>query len=376
MEDRHSKTARRLFSLTCAALSLNCASVRTIGPNATVDLRGVIRDPEGIGVPNVRVFLDYADDDRRMGPSIPTDRKGAFHVRVRPGRYAVSIEASRARVPAVKLDTIQLDPPRQRFDYQYRGLKMQGRFSGPGGKPIKSGFIQAFADHPHISLEAPVVNGRYTLFGPPTRFLFSGNASSPSGVPSIPAAYIPVSTDTTIDFSVDGNEVKGNVMLGAGAIRGASVDVSGLSEAGVPISAQDRTRRDGSFRVYLPPGDYQFIVVPAQAFVARRVFARKVTGSEPVRLVMSRTEWRGIVSDSITGSPIAAVRVVASEIGGSTGAESVSDRKGRFRLVLQTGVVYDLSLSSYRKRIVAKRVAGIGAGRDSTFDLRARVENP
>ncbi len=360
---------------------LSCASSPTPGRRSTVEVRGIIRDRDGMGVEGVGVLLDPADDDQTILTGVPTDGKGSFKIRVRPGPYRVILDNNNSlRVPTAYLDTIWLTPPTARLDYQYGGIKVEGRLLGPGGMPIQSGSIQALGGDLSgylNTVEASVVGGHYMLFVPPGRYYFESKPL-PARFPSFEGREIDISTDTTIDFSAEGNQLIGRVVLGAeGPMPDAEVYANG-SAAGLPVSAHDETRRDGSFRLYLPPGGYTFQVVPgaSHAFVVPRLFSRAVSVPQTIDLDMSGTVWSGTVRDTITGSPLRLVRVVAAfTLASSISAVSVSDGEGRFRLVLQPGHVYTLSLSSSDGRIVPKQVSRVRAGNDSALELFARVSN-
>jgi hypothetical protein len=372
---------RRLLLFLGTVASLNCAS-NPPPTHPTVDVTGVVRDRDGFGVQGVEVFFDPADDDRTVGLVAPTDRNGAFHIRVRPGPYAPQIFARHARVPAATLDTVWLRAPVQRLDYRYGGIKIQGRLLDPGGRPIPSGSIQASGRYPggyDVSMEAPVTNGRYTLFGPPSNYYFDPKPL-PARFPRYHGISIFVPADTTIDFRLDGFQVVGKVVLGGEVIDNAEVEVVGPAYGSYPyFTARDRTGRDGTFRVFVPSGRCSFSVKPgpAHAFVARQDFDRTVTMAQTIRFDMSGTAWSGTLREKMTGSPVASVKVTATQDRSDYfSASCVSDRRGRFRLALHPGLDYVLSLSSTKTRVESQPTPPIRAGNDSTFELKVGIANP
>jgi hypothetical protein len=188
---------------------------------------------------------------------------------------------------------------------------------------------------------------------------------------------INVSADTTIDFILDGDRIMGRVVLGGNPVDRAQITIDGSTHGSYPLlSAHEVTDRDGRFLVYLPRGGYSIIVSPGPnyAFVTPRFFSRVVTEPQSVTLDLLGASWRGTIRDTDTGSPIASAKVVATDIGSPfVSAFSVSDSKGRFRLVLQPGSRYVLSVTSAKKKFVLGPLAPIRAVGDSIITLNARV---
>jgi len=145
------------------------------------------------------------------------------------------------------------------------------------------------------------------------------------------------------------------------------------------VTARNTTNRYGSYRFYLPTGNYSFYAKPGRssAHVAPRIANHEVMAPGSLNLDLSGTEWRGTVRDSVTGTPLKSVAVMASitwlgQASRYMSATSVSDRKGRFSLVLEPGRTYLLSLSRPDGRIAPKEIWGMVTGRDSSFDVLVR----
>lgn len=373
--------AFRFLLLGSLALMLACSPKPRPTLEPGVDVRGVIRDRDGLGVEGMGVFFDPADDKYTNGLLVRTDRKGAFYHRALPGPYRICLFrfGNYLRVPDVDLDTVWLRAPSARLDYRYGGVKVEGRVFGPGGSPVRSGSIKAWGhgrDQREVALESKIVGGHYKMFVSQGEYYFGTEA--PATLPSVDGGQkVDISTDTTIDFSADGHLVTGRVVLGAGQpVPGAHVRVDGMAN-GQQISAHDEARPDGRYRVYLPSGGYQFLVTPgaSDSFVVMQFFSLdSLSAARTLDLDMSGTEWHGTVRDTTTGLPLRSVRIVATSAASTNiSAVSVSDERGRFRLVLWPGQIYTVAMTSSKLRIAQKTISGTRANKDSTFDLFVRV---
>lgn len=354
-----------------------------------MEVHGVIRDRDGVGVEGVDVCFDPTDDDRSVYWCQRTNRMGAFRMWVRPARYRPILRARHVRVPDVDLETMALTLPSNELNYRYGGIRIVGRLLGPGGKPVQSGSVEALGSGPDrrgFYVESKFSEGHYTLFVPPTSYYFK-TRPMPAYLPSLEGERMgaSASSDTTIDFSADGHLITGKVTIRNGIpLPSADVEVYGLSlPDSVEVSARNTTKSDGSYRFCLPAGGYAFIVRPGPRtrFVLPRTLSVEVTAPRTNNLDLSGVEWTGIVRDSVTGSPLKSVAVTATITLGNgayryVSAASVSDGKGRFRLVLESGRTYLLSLSKADGRIAPKEVWGMVAGSDSTFDVLVRTSAP
>lgn len=376
----HVGRAIRLLAATGAmaltALVPNCASVPTAHPSSTVDVRGRIRDPEGIGVESVRVFLGTDSVPwTSTGVSVLTDRRGDFRMRVTPGRYRAMLFALYARVPDALIGTVWLRAPAAKLDYTYDGLRIQGHLIGPGGQPVHRGRVAVLGHGRNgfnAYMAAEVDGGRYEVFGPPGEYLFV-TMPSPGWLPSVHGnQMIDISADTTIDLPAGGNLVTGKVTLGPGKpLAGVRVEANG-DPGGRETSAWDRTRHDGGYRLCLPPGSYSLTVRPdpSHAFISERFFPHTITAPQTIDLDMTGTAWRGTVRDSATGAALEAITVSATTpTGGHVLAADRTAADGRFMLILTPGWDYALSLSSREGQPGPRLLPANRAGNDTTLDL-------
>ncbi len=365
-------------------LSLSCSSDLTVKPRREVEVRGVIRDPEGVGVPGIEIFLDPADDKLSVGYAKTTDSAGAYLLRIAAGPYTARIFALHARVPEALIGPVTLVPPITRLDYRYGGLRVQGRLIGPGGNPIDAGTVEALGDAPgvFVAVTSALVAQRYKLFVPAATYYFRVEASPAyPGLPSLAIGGIPVAADTTIDFSVDGNRISGIVTIdGSTPLIDAGVTAYGATAQAFEVRASNRTAADGSYSVYLPAGAYGWEVIPGitARFVARRYFSGgSITAPQTMDFDLSGVDWSGTVRDTSTGSPIGSVDVMAVDRSRSyVSATSTSDPAGQFHLVLEPNRPYDIRLSSSIVGIAPKTISNVAAGNDSTFDLYVEPAAP
>jgi hypothetical protein len=289
--------------------------------------------------------------------------------------------ARHVRVPRVFLGTINVAPGGTTLDYQYGGFKVVGRVFGPGGKLIRDGTVQAYGSEHEtrrgVSVEGRIRYGRYTMFLARGSYYFR-TKPSPTYFPGVADhREISISRDTTLNFSEDGNLIRGKITIGRRPLASVEIEADGgtLPDK-FEVTAQNTPKRDGSYRFYLPRGHYIFIAKPggSSAHVSRRIFHHEVTGPQTLNLDLSGVEWQGTVRDSITGAGAKSVTVSAALGGSGIPAVSTTDRRGRFNLVLERGRSYVISLSRDDGTIAPKEIRSLFAGGDSTFDLLVRTE--
>jgi hypothetical protein len=350
---------------------IGCSAVRPNPTHTTVELRGVIRDREGIGVRGVRVSLDPVDDGRSVWIGANTNHKGEYLLRVSKGVYQCRLITSENRVPPAILDTIHLSHPRERFDYQYGGLKVGGRISGPGGASVKRGSVLAIgtdATGLEILLRGEIANGHYRLFLP--RSTYSLQARPRSGqYPRRWFLKVDIAADTTIDFDASGHLITGRVTLRKSTpLRGALVVAHGVID-GITTEAEGVTGNDGRFKLYLPTGDYTLGVVPqgADEYVARQSFPFEANGPHTMDLDFEGTLWSGTVRDSATNKAIPDLEISTYDL-----ARSRTDRQGRFKLFVRRGTQHFVLINQPRAGIHLSRTL-INGGGDSTLNLYVRA---
>jgi hypothetical protein len=353
------------------AIALDCASNPKPSTDSTVIVYGTIRDRDGHGVEGVDVALDSLH--KSVGLGVTTHDDGRYGMRVKPGTYVVSLTAADAGVPDAPLDTVSFTRSRNRFDYRYQGgVRVLGRVTGPHGVSVSSGTVTAESRDSvvHAYLTSRIKEGRYRLFLPAAVYHFGVNPSKP-GIPNIRGMPARISRDTTIDFELSGDPVRGRVTLGS-SLPLAGTRVSARAMVVSPdtffMDASDTSQADGTFSLYLPAGKYFFWVQPNWwiGFIAPQTFDDPPATAGVVTLDMSGTEWAGTVRDSSTGTPAESVSVWARDTIGGIAARCTTGRDGHFRLVLATGWKYSLQVIHGR---TASRVASARAERDSTFDL-------
>ena len=360
--------SRITLGLILLSLALNCASSSGRKGGTTVELYGVVRDREGVGVEGINVFVD----DLAWNA---TDSRGRFRFGVRPGRHRIHLGGFNVRVPSALLDTIVAGMSSTRLDYQYGGLKVVGRLIGPGGTMIREGAVQAYGESPDfqygIDVGARLDQGRYLLFVPRGVYRFKFRPI-PEYYPATEGTLvIPISADTTIDFPARGHLVEGRVSARGHPLQGVTVEAWGVA---LPDTLETRARNttgsDGAYRLYLPDGFYVFAVTSGSSLspFARRWFNHTIGGPERIETTFPMTYWTGIVRDSLTGTPVDSVSIWAGSPG-SIRAVSISDRSGRFRLEVEPGQRYPLSWSRGDHGI-PRVFAAATANADSMLEVR------
>jgi len=383
---RYSLTQTRFPALlmpvvALALLATGCAS-NPPSHGGLVEVHGVIRDRDGAGVEGLDVGFDSADGHWHYWRTQRTDRNGTFRMFVRAGTYRPVLSARHVRVPTVFLNTIVIALPSTELNYRYGGVRIGGRLMGPGGKPVESGTIKALGYGPgnESDAESQLFKSHYTLFVPPGAYMFV-TRPGPTYLPSIDRFAIGprIVSDTTIDFPADGNLITGRVLLGSRAVPRKAEIQAWSTTKDIEVSAYDKINADGRYRLYLPDGNYTFSLrhAPATRFVCLRSLSYEVNAPATINLNFSSGEWTGTVRDSMSRAPVQSVQVMATDtrLGGGE-AISETDRRGRFRLVLDPGSNYTLSLRANHGNNLLRLIPGAFSGRDSTFDVLVRTTSP
>jgi hypothetical protein len=358
-----------------ALLVTGCASSEPV-KSGLVDVYGVIRDREGVGVQGIYVYVD----DQCSSP--PTDAHGRFRIPARPGRHSFLLDGFNVPFPAVHIDTVVVGPSATRLDYRYGGFKVEGRLAGPGGRAI-DGVVNVFGNSPDtdygIRVRSRLKRGRYVFFIPRGVYYFQTEPT----VEYYPATdggrrppKIQIDADTTIDLSASGHLVEGRVTLRGQPLSRVTVEVRGVAWADtVETSAVSTTTSKGRYRLFVPNGSYTFFIhrEPYLSPFAVRWFRREIRGPERIETNLPMTYWSGVVRDSVTGAPVESVTLWAGDPRDQTypssyGAMSMSDRTGRFRMELEPTRTYLLWWS--KGNVIPRKFGTAVAGNDSTLEVR------
>jgi hypothetical protein len=252
-----------------------------------------------------------------------------------------------------------------------------GRLLGPGGTPLDDGVVETERFYPGAVKErSSLANQAYVLYLEAGTYDFVAiPAPAYPGIPAVRFRGIPIASDTTIDFPLEGHPVDGTVTGDLGAPLG---DTS-VSADGILAYAATRTGPDGRYRLYLPTGNYVVQVRPG--FTNRNTLARRygsvaVGAPSTLDFDLSGTRWTGTVRSTMDGSPLASVDVSARELGTGFEAGATSGPSGNFLLVLRPYSTYDILLSSGIVGVVQRTIVGVPAANDSTFDLYVEPAPP
>src|SRR5258705_12283098 len=234
-----------MLMMALALLATGCAATARV-EGALVEVHGVIRDREGAGIEGIAVCLTHpVVGGWNTIVAATTNGRGAFRLHARPGRYVTILYARDLRVPSVFLDSTVVGPSTARLDYQYGGFKVQGRVVGPGGRPVRAGAIEVIGNSPDfrhgLNLGAKLRGGRYVLFLPRGTYYFK-TKPMPAYLPSLQrqGVVVSASSDTTVDFSADGNLITGKSTIRNGIpLPSADIEVHGRA---LPESPEEAAR--------------------------------------------------------------------------------------------------------------------------------------
>ena len=369
--------ALRLTLLWLCTIAVQCAFHRAPIPAGQVELRGVIRDPEGEPVEGIEVVLDPADDAPRggswSGEAVRTDPRGKYRIWLKPGPYRLVLYARKLRVPYADLDTIHLTKAVTRFDHTYAGAKVSGVVTGPEGRPVSSGVIMAVGSETgsrrEVDVLARVHNGKFAFFLRPGEFGIKSD-SLPPGLPMASWLDLRVSGDTTLHIDASGHRVSGRVLLGSDTPLAAATIIAMAYAGGTSRRAETVTANDGSYEAFLPSGSYGLVVRPgpSQSFISSKTIERDIRGPGRLDIDMSGVEWRGTVRDS-AGALVDSVVVGAYYGSPRRWAEDVTRDGGRFRLIVQSWGTYSVVVMKSDRRTQLGEWSGIPARSDSTLNL-------
>jgi hypothetical protein len=191
-------------------------------------------------------------------PVATTDAQGRFRIVIAEGRYEVWIGGDAGSgVMSQHAQDVTVRTPRVTLDLRYQGYRVSGRVVGPGGAAVVYGRV--FVGNSGNGTISQILNGGFSFLLPSDTYQFIAKPDpANSGVPMVTYPGIAVHADTVIDLSVDGHAVSG-VVTGPGGIP---LVLAGVFAQNLTVSAYSATGSQGEYRVYLPTGDYAFIVIP------------------------------------------------------------------------------------------------------------------
>jgi hypothetical protein len=256
-----------------------------------------------------------------------------------------------------------------------------GTVRDPRGAPVAGAEVCGFAWSDHLSVDetrdpfctATAADGRYRLSN-----LLPADYQMQAAAPGFaPGRHRDPSRRTTLPLK-PGQELSGvDISLGAGAVEilGDVSDAGGGPVAGAWVyaferigqapdvgTAVTRSQADGSFRMWITPGNLN-VIAEADGYVRNETSA--VAPGQVVHVLLTpESILAGRVVEAKTGAPIAGATVSADPDGWTVGMEegsatTVSDEDGRFRLTRLPAGRYKPTAAS------APPAGGWGQTRDS-----------
>ena len=372
-------------------------------------LTGNIIGPDGepIADAHVRFYgLEWRDDCSGgvyRWFETTTDSAGSYWLRVPVGKGSLIVQhPNGVRFPPEAMTLEEVVSGTNRADHRFRIYHIQGRVLGPGGVPLSQGTVTYYPDPGGAMIcgtglpEAKVDDGVFTAQVHHTgKYLFWVQPVPRNvGIPYL-THRAQIVSDTAIVISLDGPTVAGTIRgQGGRPLVGATVSAAGSAYAEV------KTDSSGGYSLHLPAGTYRWTVEPLENYIQTwRAPDFTLTGPTRLDLAEDAVQWLGTVLDSLSGTGLDSVHVYAYEGGRdvNTGhAWCETDSRGRFRLVVRRGKVFDMYLEDMRSEVVPKRatrdiqgeqdrverqyarvqrkwIFGIHAGNDSTFAVKLRT---
>lgn len=170
-------------------------------------LAGVIRDPAGAGVPDVRLAFNNASDGVRV-PSAEnrSGADGAFRARVAPGVYSVVVEPARGgRLCATRIANVDLGASAALDITLQSGVLFGGRITDRDGAPLEGADWDVATEATGTSVPTPGDNtdadGRFALVLPAGEYRLTLSPPAGSGLDTLVFRNVGVSADTTFDWT-------------------------------------------------------------------------------------------------------------------------------------------------------------------------------
>jgi carboxypeptidase family protein len=364
----------RGFILWALVAGPGCAPIPT-KPKEAVLVSGTITDRLGGPIPGATV--DFYPASTSLGAfydpqRITTDSTGSYALELAAGPYRLII----APPTNVGFDRyydsrVEVSQKNSKFDYVFQGFHVMGRVIGSTGTALTNAAIYAQATDPltrGVTAEGATGSGAFSLLLPAGTYTFLASPDPYSGFPTRFLDDFSIRSDTTFDIPLGGDPVTG-IVSGPGGVPLSSLLVSAL---GSRDAARDRTDSDGRYTLYVRPGGYHFRCQPTgtEAYIFPRISTlRAISSPTTLNFDLSGVEWTGTVRSSVTLLPINGVNAHASpyEDAYYRLAVTTTDAAGRFRLVLELGLEYNLSFHSPGTADLT--LPEFVAANDTTFDI-------
>ena len=166
--------------------------------------------------------------------------------------------------------------PSASLKLHYLGYHVSGHLIGPGNTILDDGSLTITSGTSTMPLS--VSSSGYTMLLPSVPLDILALPGPEDGFPTVRYDDLLVSSDTTIDFSLDGNAVSGRA-TGPGGIP---LYGGWIAASSATASANSMFLADGSYRMYLPTGSYVFTVYTGGRGNGTHVY-------DPIRIDSPRT---------------------------------------------------------------------------------------
>lgn len=230
-----------------------------------VDVQGTVSLRNESPLAGVRIYFFTFSDPRAISPTAParapatppllpytiSDSLGKFRLRLPEGRWNVWIGGQdESGVMRQHVATADLHLPSTSLELQYLGYRVSGHLIGPGNTTLGDGSLSITSGTNSMHLSVPSSGYRLLLPSAPLDILAIPGPED--GFPQVRYDSLLVSSDTTIDLSLDGNAVSGRA-TGPGGIP---LYGGWIAASSANASANSTFTVDGSYRMYLPTGTY------------------------------------------------------------------------------------------------------------------------
>ena len=344
-------------------------------PNAplnTVHVLGSVREREQ-GVSGVQVEArGRAWNLHGEAGRAVTDSSGNFTMDLAEGEYEVVVDPPSSTGLDFDYFNILITKKSPRIDYVYGGVRIQGTVFSPTGAIADSGYV-SFATGSEGAYRA-FHSGHYSLLLPRAASYETWVGAWAPGYFSRSLGKTVIASDTTIDLHLNGYSMSG-MALGPDGLGLGGVFILG---EGPTFYSRTVSESGGNYQLWVAEPGARFRMFPPSNMpnvMPRSTSFIYISGSLTRDLSLVGTRWNGIVRSSADSAAIASVRVEADFIGNAYQAAAVDSTKmdGHFELVLEPGREYDLLIV---RENASRRIYGLIAGADSTFDIYLDVPTP